>query len=262
MNAVLAEILDTGRVVTRDGSTVPLNYNIPVEEGAALQRLIKANKPRVTLEIGFAYGISTLFICEALAEVGGERHIVIDPLQKDGWQGIGLYNVERAGFASLLEFHNGPSHQVLPALEQAGRRVDLALIDGWHTFDYVLVDFFFVDRLLNVGGIVMLDDTRFYPAIRKVARYVATHRQYVALGNGLPIAKESLKRTAFRGVTAVLRQPPLQSLTRFLMRPDILQTDRELGLPADNFIAFQKMGDDILGDGTKHTRKWDQHIDF
>jgi hypothetical protein len=80
MNPVLAEILDTGQVATPDGSTVPLNYNISAEEGATLQRLIRAVKPRVTLEIGFAYGVSTLFICEALAEVGGERHIVIDPL--------------------------------------------------------------------------------------------------------------------------------------------------------------------------------------
>src|SRR3989442_838329 len=158
MNPVLTEILETKRVMTPDGSTVPLDYNVSQEEGAALQRLIRAAKPRVTLEIGFAYGISTLFICEALAEVGGDRHIVIDPVQEDGWKGIGLFTVERAGYGPLLEFHGESSHQVLPGLERAGRRVDLALIDGWHTFDYAFVDFFYVDRLLNVGGIVMFDD--------------------------------------------------------------------------------------------------------
>jgi predicted O-methyltransferase YrrM len=261
MNAVLAEILETGCVAAPDGSSVPLNYHISADEGAALQRLIRAVKPRVTLEIGFAYGISTLFICEALAEVGGERHIVIDPMQKDGWKGIGLYTLERAGYGSLIEFHGESSHQALPRLEQAKQRVDLALIDGWHTFDYVLVDFFYVDRLLNVGGVVMFDDARFYPAIRKVARYVATHRRYVPIPNeGEP--PQSLARRAFGAATSLLRQPPIRSLARHLVRPDVLHPDRALGLPRDNFIAFRKTGDDVLGDGSGQSRKWDQHVDF
>jgi predicted O-methyltransferase YrrM len=261
MNAVLAEILETGCVATPDGSSVPLNYHISAAEGAALQRLIRAVKPRVTLEIGFAYGISTLFICEALAEVGGERHIVIDPVQKDGWKGIGLYTLERAGYGSLIEFHGESSHQALPKLEQAKQRVDLALIDGWHTFDYVLVDFFYVDRLLNVGGVVMFDDARSYPAIRKVARYVATHRRYVPIPNeGEP--PQSFARRAFGAATSILRQPPIRSLARHLVRPDVLYPDRALGLPRDNFIAFRKTGDDLLGDGSGESRKWDQHVDF
>jgi predicted O-methyltransferase YrrM len=196
MTAVLETILATRTVPTPDGSSVPLNYNIPREEGEALQRLIRTRRPRVTLEVGFAYGIATLYICEALAEVGGERHIVIDPHQRDGWKDIGRYTVERAGFGHLLEFHGESSHQALPALERAGRRIDLALIDGWHTFDYAMVDFFYIDRLLNVGGVVILDDMS-YPAIRKLARYIVTHRHYepiVATG-GRPV---SLKRRGFR----------------------------------------------------------------
>jgi len=30
----------------------------------------------------------------------------------------------------------------------------------------------------------------------------------------------------------------------------------------DNFIAFRKAGDDVLGDGSGESRKWDQHVDF
>jgi len=167
MNPVLAEMFATGAVVAPDGSTRPLNYNISPEEGAAIQRLIRETKPRVTLEVGCAYGVSTLFICEALAEVGGERHIVIDPVQEQGWSGLGLFSAKRAGFGDLIEFHGEPSHSALPALVKTERRVDFALIDGWHTFDYVMVDFFYVDLLLTVGGIAMLDDTGFYPAIRR-----------------------------------------------------------------------------------------------
>jgi predicted O-methyltransferase YrrM len=176
MNPVLAEMLATRTVVFPDGTTVPLDYNISLDEGHAIQALIREIKPRVTLEVGCAYGVSTLFICEALAEIGGERHVIIDPLQEDGWGGVGLFNARRAGYGNLIEFHNEPSHLALPALVRAQRRIDFALIDGWHTFDYVLVDFFYVDLLLTVGGIAMLDDTRFYPAIRKsldISRHTA-----------------------------------------------------------------------------------------
>jgi predicted O-methyltransferase YrrM len=76
-----------------------------------------------------------------------------------GFDGLGLANLDRAGYARLVEFHDEPSYRALPALEAAGQRIEFAFIDGWHTFDYVMVDFFYVDRMLRVGGIVVLDDT-------------------------------------------------------------------------------------------------------
>jgi predicted O-methyltransferase YrrM len=261
MNPVLAEILATRTVVAPDGSTIPLNYEISLEEGAAIQRLIRELKPRVTLEVGCAYGVSTLYICEALAEVGGERHIVIDPFQEQGWKGLGLFSAKRAGFGDLIEFHKEPSHLALPALVKAQRRVDFALIDGWHTFDYVMVDFFYVDLLLTVGGIAMLDDTGFYPAIRKVARYIATHRRYAPIDNGIR-RTFSAKRRALNAVSALLGTQPLRAATKYILRPDILQPDSALGLPGGNFIAFRKVTDDPLGDGSSGTRRWDQHVDF
>jgi predicted O-methyltransferase YrrM len=261
MNPVLTEILSTKRVLKRDGSTIPLDYGISEHEGVTLQRLMREVRPRVTLEIGFAYGISTLFICEALREVGGERHIVIDPGPLDGWLDVGLFNTERAGYASMLEFRNESSHRALPALEREGCHVQLAVIDGWHTFDYTFVDFFYVDRILDVGGIVMFDDTEHYPAVRKVARYVAIHRRYVPLPNE-PTRRPTRRRAMFNRLTSVLRTRPLGLLAKDLIRPDVLQPDAELGLPADNHIAFRKVGDDTLGDGSGGTRKWDQHVDF
>src|SRR5712692_10952216 len=140
MNPVLRKILSTRTVTRRDGSTVPLDSAISADEGQALDRLIRRYKPRTTLEVGLAHGVSALFICDALADIGGERHIVIDPGQH-AWEGLGLLNLERAGYSGLVEYHNELSHRALPALHAAGRRVDFAFIDGWHTFDYVMVDF-------------------------------------------------------------------------------------------------------------------------
>jgi len=254
VNAVLADLLNTRRVVARDGTVIPLHSEISVAEGAALQRLVREIRPQVTLEIGCGYGVSALYICEALAEVGGRRHIVIDPDQLTDWKSAGLFTVERAGFASLLEFHDLPSHLALPRLEEAGVKVGLALIDGWHTFDYAMVDFFYVDHLLDVGGVVMLDDTSAYPAIRKLARYIATHRQYVPLRND----------SAEQPVAGPFVPSPgsIRRLAERVFQPRLVYSDATLGLPPDNFIAFRKTGDDKRGNGSGGSRRWDQHHEF
>ena len=181
-------------------------------------------------------------------------------MQDGGWRGIGRFTVERAGYAPLLEFHGESSHQVLPMLERQGRRIDLAFIDGWHTFDYALIDFFYADRLLNVGGVIMLDDMG-YPAVRKLARYILTHRRYERLGSGQP-SPRSLKRRALSGATAVLRAPLLRRISEHLLRPDALVTDRRLGLDSGTFLTLEKKGEDVLGDGSNDSRRWDQHTDF
>jgi len=142
VNAVLERILTT-RTVT-DGSTVlPLSHpdfpNLPVHmderEGRMLERVIAAVRPAVSLEIGFAYGVSTLFICGALAAACAvATHIVMDPHQSTQWRGIGLRNVREAGYAGMVRFYEEQSEFVLPRLLAEGIKVDFALIDGWHTF--------------------------------------------------------------------------------------------------------------------------------
>jgi len=260
MNAVLAQMLASGTVTTADGRSIPHDSSISAEEGLALQHLIRRYQPRTTLEIGLAYGTSALFICEALTEVAGDRHIVIDPAQ-EGWGRIGLLNLERAGYLPLIEFHEQPSHRALPALDAAGRRVDFAFIDGWHTFDYVMVDFFYVDRLLNVGGVIAIDDAFSYPAIRKIVRYIASHRRYRPVDTGMS-GRPSIARRALHLAAAPLRTGPLRRMASRVIRPDVLDPDSALGLSMGELVAFEKTGEDLLGDGSDGSRRWDQHHEF
>lgn len=257
MNPVIAEVLQKRHVVARDGTEIPIHSEISVAEGEALQRLVRELRPEVTLEIGCAFGISALYICEALAEVGGRRHIVIDPHQLTHWKGAGLFTLERAGFGSLVEFHALSSHVALPRLEMEGTKIGLALIDGWHTFDYAMIDFFYVDRLLQVGGVVMLDDTAAFAAIRKLARYIAMHRQYVALKNNGRASAEPARSAPF-----VRPSGTMHRFAERVLHPKFVHSDALLGLPPDNYIAFKKTGEDLLGDGSGGTRRWDQHHEF
>src|SRR5262249_34872215 len=140
-----------------EGNPADFRQNsISVEEGEKLQELILCKRPSVSLEIGLGFGISSLFICEAMAKVGGQRHIVIDSEKWD--DSVGLRHLDAAGFSHLIDFREQESQMALPQLINEGTRIDFAFIDGWHTFDHALIDFFYIDRLLPVGGIVAFDD--------------------------------------------------------------------------------------------------------
>jgi methyltransferase family protein len=69
------------------------------------------------------------------------------------------------------------SADALPRLAQEGERVRLAFVDGLHLFDAALVDFFYVDRLLEPGGAVVLDDL-WMPSVRRLVAFVRRNRDY------------------------------------------------------------------------------------
>ena len=175
MNPVLEELIRTGVSPTPEGGSVPLQSHVLADEAEFLSQVVRGLKPTRTLEVGLAMGCSALAICDAISATHGARHVVIDPRQnaRPLWAGIGLHNLDRAGFTPLIEFHEQPSHRALARFEAEGRRIDFAFIDGFHTFDYAFVDFFFVDKLLEVGGAVAFDDAD-WPSVRRVVRFVLT----------------------------------------------------------------------------------------
>jgi predicted O-methyltransferase YrrM len=227
MNQVLSEILQSKRSMNRDGSGfIDIHSIISLDEGEFLSRLIAERKPRVSLEVGLAFGISALFICEALETASPDpRHIVIDPAQyaEAHWHGVGMANLERAGYSRFVEFIAKPSQIALPELVAAGLKIDFAFVDGEHTFDHVLVDFFFIDQLLNVGGLIVFDDTS-WPSIRRVARFVATNRNYKPVGH--VGSDDNWMRTRLRDSSR-----------------ESLRADNRLGIEG-HCIAFEKTAND------------------
>ena len=146
MNHILEEIVRTGKVLSADGTqSLALHSNVSADEGLLIASIIQSIKPSLSVEIGLAYGTSALYICDALRRSNAAaKHIIIDPSQNapGSWQGIGLANLERAGFSAMVEFIEKPSQIALPELVSSRRSLDFAFIDGWHTFDHALVDFF------------------------------------------------------------------------------------------------------------------------
>ncbi len=177
MNSVAEEILTTGVVRTADGEALPLHSHLPREECEVLAGWMRARRPRAVLEVGMGYGVSSLVIAEALAETAGASHTVIDPQQRCEWRGIGIANLERAGFGGRYELIEQPSEFALPALLAAGGELDFAFVDGWHSFDQVIVDFYYLNRMLRLGGAIVFDDMHL-PSVARAAAHVATYDCY------------------------------------------------------------------------------------
>jgi predicted O-methyltransferase YrrM len=142
-----------------------------------LYDFVRLMKPGKTLETGMARGKSTLSICQAHRSNGAGCHIAIDPWQEEKFNSMGLANIERANLKDILRFYQGPSDEVLPQLCAQGEQIDFAFIDGNHRFQYTLLDFFYIDKMLNVGGHIAFDDL-WLPAVRKVVSFILKNTPY------------------------------------------------------------------------------------
>ena len=48
---------------------------------------------------------------------------------------------------------------------------DFVFIDGWHVFDATLLDFYFSDKLIKIGGIILIDDA-LHKGVEKCVKYI------------------------------------------------------------------------------------------
>lgn len=166
----------------REPDLVPIYENVQADcgldenEGRAIYHVITEHQLSNTLEVGCAFGISSLYICAALSKQASPRHTIIDPNQTTDWQGIGVQNLQRSGYHyfSLIE---KPSEIALPELLAENKKFQFILIDGWHTFDHTLLDFFYANKLLEEGGFVAIDDAS-WPGIRKVISYISKYPNF------------------------------------------------------------------------------------
>jgi predicted O-methyltransferase YrrM len=176
--SLIDRLFDTCTVVARsDGSVHELfPVSIPRAEGEALREWVRSESAIRTIETGFGYGISALFICQGLiaADDPSARHVVIDPNQSGRFADTGLQVIEEAGLSDLIEIHPEPSEIVLPRFLADGRRFDLGFIDGNHRFDGVFLDIIYLGRLVRAGGILFVDDYQL-PAVARAVSFCTSN---------------------------------------------------------------------------------------
>ncbi len=154
-------------------------WTISAEAGRFLYEMVQQEKAVRTLEVGMAYGLSTLFIAQAHLDRGEGEHVVIDPCQQAEFLSIGLDNVRRAGLERIVHFMGEPDYVALPKLLGTAP-FQFIFIDGLHMFDYTLLDFFYCDRLLAENGVLVFDDC-LAPGVARAIDFVRRNRTYTSL---------------------------------------------------------------------------------
>jgi|SRR5581483_1248789 len=221
INPILEEIYRTEPVIRAFGEDhQAVRIGIPQSLAETLYHLIRENSLKQTLEIGMAFGLSTIAICQALRENSGNRHIAIDPFQVVLYKYAGMRNLERAGLADLAELYLQKSHLILPILLQKRQVFDFIFIDGSHLFDYVMIDFFYSSYLIPVNGLICMDDI-----------------DMPSVANALAFIKSNLKNFSV-----------VEQTERFCVLRKVVGDDRRLWYHFKPFTGMSKDGEQYYQD--------------
>jgi len=183
----LETMLKHAAVFTPDGEYRRLTSQTRDAEHIQIRKALEQTKAKHTLEVGFAYGTSALVFAEHHQRMKntGIVHTVVDPNQygmdEGHWEGIGAENLKRVGFIKGRNWRlvEKSSTDALPELSKKLKNLDVALIDGYHLFDYTLLDVFYCLKMLRVGGVLIVDDKKMR-AIKAVAKYIIRAYKNVA----------------------------------------------------------------------------------
>jgi predicted O-methyltransferase YrrM len=252
---IVQDIFRSQTVIDEKGNKHPLSSNIDEQEGMFLYNIIKQYKISETLEVGCAMGISSLYICSSLEEIPEKHHTIIDPMQSSDWANIGKANLDRAGIG-FYEIIEQPSEIALPQLLSQKKQYDLGFIDGWHTFDHTLLDFFYMNRLIKVGGIIVIDDISF-PGIKKLVRYLLNYPAYEWIGTANKETKKGIKRYLYEnsipGFFRIVSKLFPQKMRLKLFAGNVIEPNKNKMLNG-SMIALRKVAED--------NRRWDWFVDF
>jgi predicted O-methyltransferase YrrM len=165
-----------------DGQPHPIDKETRISPsvGMWLYNLCLSLKAEATLEIGMAYGFSTLYFLAAIAKYQTGHHTAIDPFQRPQWYGIGLAHAQAVGSIlgsdSAFLLIEDRSDRAATDLARANRMFQIILIDGNHRFDDVLVDFYLYAPLCAIGGYIVFDDM-WMSSIQTVVAFVRANRK-------------------------------------------------------------------------------------
>lgn len=142
-----------------------------------LTSLIYYQNAEYIVEIGVAYGDTTVKLCEGATKTGGtvfgfdiwdahyqqygghhrmgSKEEVTNRLNSHGFTNFELTQIDTFTDEFRVE------------LARLCPRIDICLIDGLHTYDHVAHDFFSVYPLLAAEGIVIFDDSAFLADVKQ-----------------------------------------------------------------------------------------------
>ncbi len=151
----------------RQGKILKQRHN---DYAGIMAELIVLNNAKTIVEIGVNKGDTTLALCEAAKEAGGhvygfdmwDVHGLYNQFKKSGGYEETIGRLKKAGLDNftLLQKNTFDDDFPLYLKEKVGGRIDLAFIDGDHSYKGCLNDFKAVYPLLSETGVVIFHDTQ------------------------------------------------------------------------------------------------------
>jgi len=183
---LLQQLFQNRIVMHPDGRKLPLHCEQGIENCAALHQVVRSLRPEKVIEIGMAYGVSTLSILSALESNQKGTLTSIDPYIN--WNTgcvVGNHQVALSGLQKRHTHIQNLSQYALPKMIAENDRPDLLYIDGHHGIEYALVDTFFADKILPIGGVMGFNDVG-WQGVHRVIKFLVKYRDYREAQVGLP----------------------------------------------------------------------------
>ena len=204
MNKEIENIFITKHIKLNNKNNNPTKIHSAIgrKEFEFLYNLTLNNKLVKCIEVGMAFGISALAICKALEKIGKGKLLSIDPFQTTQWNSNGLKLLKKMDLSKYHKLIENKSFNALPLLLNKNtnenkninkninmnkninknmntnkNKYDLVFIDGWHTFDYTLVDAFYADQLTKIGGYIVIDDVLHF-SVKQCIKYLDTNYKH------------------------------------------------------------------------------------
>jgi predicted O-methyltransferase YrrM len=146
--------------------------SVPRVLGSFLMRLVRELAPRSCLELGTGFGFSGAYQGAALELNGGGRLVTVDV--HEAWAGLAREGFSRLGL-DRVEVRAGPAAEALESALTVAAPVDYAFVDADHQEAPTLEAFADLLPRLSPGALVVFDDLRYTPEMKRAWRSIRNH---------------------------------------------------------------------------------------
>lgn len=148
------------------------------EDLTILANTVYKLKPIYSVEVGLASASTAITIMASKPEDEQRLHTAFDPAQTKEYHSVGVDRIIKAGLSDHFRLIEQPSYLGMPSLlMNEGNKFDFVYIDANHMFDHTMLEWFYADKLLRVGGVVAFDDV-IWPMVHAVVNFVETNCNY------------------------------------------------------------------------------------
>jgi predicted O-methyltransferase YrrM len=127
----------------------------PPEKGRILGAIVRYMRSARGLELGTAYGMSAIYVLEAMPAKGE-----LDTIELNEPQFSIASAALTARYPGRVRVHQGQSHEVIPAVGLKEQSVDFLFHDAHHSMEAYIRDFHAALPYLATGAAVLFDDIR------------------------------------------------------------------------------------------------------